>query len=194
MRMVKSIPSRTVLAHSVFVYPTETCYGLGCDATNAELVERIYAIKGRDARKQFSWIVADVKMASRYVFFSKHSFALARAHWPGPLTLVLPHKENGTVALRVSSHRIARRISKILQKPIIATSANTTGGAEPYSIDDAVRSLDSQMSLIDYIIDGGVLPYRKPTTIVSVVEDAVKVLRQGEVKIKTDPAYPGSVF
>jgi L-threonylcarbamoyladenylate synthase len=183
MIIVKAIPSKAILEHSVFVYPTETCYGLGCDVENSELVERVYAIKGRNTRKQLSWIVADLGMAKRHAVFSRHCIALAKAHWPGPLTLVLPSRENGDIALRVSSHRTARRISKILQKPIIATSANSTGDLECYSIDDVVASLGSQTSLVDYIIDGGVLPHHKPTTIVSMIENKMKVLRQGEVEM-----------
>src|SRR3990167_2776288 len=102
MLVLKRIPKLSILKNSVFVYPTETCYGLGCDATNAQLIERIYAIKGRARAKPLSWIVADIKMAERYVVFSRRAYILAKKYWPGALTMVLPAKgTNDMRAIRV---------------------------------------------------------------------------------------------
>jgi L-threonylcarbamoyladenylate synthase len=189
MYILKIIPPKEVLKKSVFVYPTETCYGIGCDATNERLVERIYKIKGRDVKKQVSWIVADIDMAKQYVEFSSRAHELAKRFWPGSLTLVLRKKDTGddiqTIALRVSSHPIAQKIVDILGKPIVATSANLSGAVSSYTIFEVVKQFKRCAEKPDFIIDGGVLKKKAPSTIVEVIEDTVKILRQGEIIIRT---------
>ena len=186
MRVLKIIPAKEALKKSVFVYPTETCYGIGCDATNERLVERIYKIKGRDAKKRVSWIVADIDMAKRYAEFPSRAVKLAKSFWPGPLTLVLRKKvsdDTQTVALRVSSHPIARKIVDILKKPIVATSANMSGAVPCYTIFELMEQFQSCSEKPDFIFDGGELKKRAPSTTVEVIGDTVRVLRQGEIII-----------
>jgi L-threonylcarbamoyladenylate synthase len=105
----------------VIVYPTETCYGLGCDATNDEACKRVFEIKKRSKEKKLPIIVASLEMAKRYAYFSRDALKLARAFWPGALTLVLRNKEkvsslvaNKKIALIVSSNKVARTLSKLL--------------------------------------------------------------------------------
>lgn len=189
-----TVPSSELLRSSVFVYPTETCYGLGCDATNAALVNRVYAIKGRSFTKPVSWIAADMHIAKRYVEFSDTARTLSEKFWPGPLTLVLPlrpecHKlaalvRSEWVGLRVSSHPVAREISRRIRRPIVATSANLAGGGECYSVDEVKRALKSQKEQPDIYIDGGVLPRVAPTTVVKIIGDGAEVLRQGAISIQ----------
>ena len=190
MQVSKRIPSLKILQRSVFVYPTETCYGLGCDATQLSLVERIYQIKGRDFNKPVSWLVADREMARQYVVFSPKALEIAQKFWPGPLTLVLPVKtsislavKERTIALRVSSHPIAQSIVKKLNQPIVATSANLSGFSDCYSIEAVISQLKGRQHQPDFIIDGGCLPKRASTTVVRVVGDRVEVLRQGGIII-----------
>ncbi|MEK9165376.1 MAG: L-threonylcarbamoyladenylate synthase [Patescibacteria group bacterium] len=180
MRVLKQIPSLEILQSSIFVYPTETCYGLGCDALQSDLVKRIYQIKGRDFKKPMSWIVADIKMAKRYVRFSAKALKLAQKYWPGPLTLVLPPKKSShLIALRVSSHPIAKKIAEELNKPIISTSANLSGSSNCYSIKEVISQFKNQKFQPDFIIDGGDLSLVQPTTIILAIRDQIKVLRQG---------------
>ena len=104
------------------VFPTETSYGLGCDATDARAVERLFAIKGRDAGKTPPLIVANLNMARAYATLSPQLEELARTYWPGALTIVAPAispsrlapqviARDGTIALRESSHEIPRELS-----------------------------------------------------------------------------------
>lgn len=181
MRVLKQIPFLEIFQSSIFVYPTETCYGLGCDALQTDLVKRIYQIKGRDFKKPMSWIIADIKMAKRYVRFSAKALKLAQKYWPGPLTIVLPSKKSSRrlTALRASSHPIAQKIAEKLNKPIISTSANLSGSSNCYSIKEVISQFKNQEFQPDFIIDGGTLLNHLPTTIVQITGNQIKVLRQG---------------
>ena len=182
------------------VFPTETAYGIGADATNTRAVERVAAIKGRDAAKTMPLIVADLKMAERYLEFSDRLRALAMDFWPGPLTIVGKAKprgagsasggngtdlspsvmrENGTIALRVSSHPVAAALTKALGVPLVATSANRAGESSCFSVEAARQQLDSQHLQPDLYLDGGVLPRSKPSTIIKQVGREIEVVRQG---------------
>jgi L-threonylcarbamoyladenylate synthase len=188
MFVSKKIPSLRLLQKSVFVYPTETCYGLGCDATQPALVKRIYQVKCRDFNKPLSIIVADLHMAKQYAEFSPIALQLAKQHWPGPLTLVLPSKvllldKDNFIALRVSSNPIATIISRMLNKPIVATSANVSGQKDCYSVKEVFVQFEGRQNQPDFIIDGGELERRLPSTVVKIVEGDVEVVREGEIKV-----------
>jgi len=178
----------------VVVFPTETCYGLAADATNAQAVRRLATIKGR-GRKTFSLIASSLAMVQRYTTPSELAMKIAKQYWPGPLTLVLPHAnklavnklspqciKDGHVAIRVSSSNIATELSKQLRKPIVATSANRSGEKECYSTRAIARQYAKQKLQPDYILDAGALPKSVPSTMVKVDRDRLRVLREGAIK------------
>lgn len=185
----------------VIIYPTETAYGLGGDATSRAAVKKIYQIKGRNFSKPLPLITASLTMAKRYAKFPPKAEELAKRYWPGPLTLVLPIVKlraaglgqnanqpslallprQTTIALRVSSNKFARRLSDKLNRPIIATSANLSGQKPTYSAQAALRQLKVKQDLIDLVIDAGRLPYQVPTTIIGIINDKIKILRQGSL-------------
>jgi len=115
----------------VIVYPTETCYALGCDVTNEKACKRILEIKKRSKKKKSPIIIANLKMTKEYAYFNKDALKLVKVFWPGPLTLLLKKKRKLSRfvgrGIRVSSNPIARELSKKLKKPIVATSANISG-------------------------------------------------------------------
>ena len=163
-----------VLKHGgIVVYPTETAYAVGCDATNPAARKRIYAIKGREKGKPLPMIVADASMADRFGKFDAMSAALARAFWPGPLTLVL-----GRAAMRVSPHPVARALARLLGRPVVSTSANRSGGKNPYRLADVLRDLGTAP---DLCLDGGTLKPLKPSTIVRCAGNRCDILREGPV-------------
>lgn len=174
----------------VVVFPTETAYALGADARNAKAVERVRAIKGRSTTKTFPLIAASREMVERFAGIPRAFERLAREHWPGALTLVLPTMgetlapgvvRDGTVAVRVSSHPVARALSDGLGAPIVSTSANRAGGDECFSVSCAREQLGDAP---DYFLDAGDLTPQPPSTIVALDDYGYpEVLRQGAIEL-----------
>ena len=170
----------------VVLFPTETAYGLAVDATNSSAVNKLHKLKGRDSHKTFPLIVSSTSMAEKYGHLRCLGRRLAKAYWPGPLTLVLEARrdsdlskslirEDGTIAMRVSSHPMAKALAKSLGAPVTATSANRVGEEAPYAVDEV--SLKA-----DFVIDSGKLPKREVSTIVRITEKELDILRQGSIR------------
>jgi len=178
------------------VYPTETSYGLGADATNEVAVRKIFAIKKRSSEKSLPMIVGSLRQAEKFVRFSSVARRLGHRYWPGPLTLVLPIKSgvnlaigvrfhgtvHGTAAVRVSSHPIARAIVQRLGRPLVSTSANISGKIPCYSIATCKKQFGRRAKDIIFV-DGGRLKKQPPSTIVSVIGKKITVIRQGLIVI-----------
>ncbi len=168
----------------VIVYPTDTVYGLGCDITNKHAVERIVRIKGRDPKKPMSFVCADLTHISRYARVSNFAYRILKRFLPGPYTFVLEASrevprllltKQKTVGIRIPDHPVCLGLVKELGNPILSTSANPSG-ADPLNRPDEIqRVLGSQ---VDLILECGVLP-RVPSTVVSLVGQQVRVLREG---------------
>src|SRR5271170_4403605 len=143
-------------------FATETVYGLGADATNARAVAKIFSIKGRPTTNPLIVHVADVSVAKRYVTaWPESAERLARAFWPGPLTMVLPKSEAivpavtaglPTVAIRCPDHPIALALLKKFSGPIAAPSANRSNRISPTTADHVRREFGND---VDLILDGG---------------------------------------
>jgi L-threonylcarbamoyladenylate synthase len=175
-------------AGEVVVYPTETFYGIGADPFIPEALESIFAIKGREAAKTIALIAhnddAAFAIASEV---PQNARILARAFWPGPLTLVMPaHPElpsaligpDGGVGVRVSSHPIARALAQGLGRPITATSANRSGAAPARTIAEARSALGGEVKAF---VDGGTLTGGAPSTIVQCDRTGWRLLRAGVI-------------
>ncbi len=183
-----------LLSGKTLIFPTETSYGLGCDATNQEAVDAIFKIKARDESKSLLVVVPTIEMAKKYLVWNNVLEELAKKYWPGPLTIVGNYKldsglaqgvvaKNNTVAVRVTTHPIVKFLTESLAKPIVATSGNVSGAGDIYSAKDAEAMFFERASQPDIILDFGQLPKNLPTTIVDVTQDKIKILRQGELKI-----------
>jgi L-threonylcarbamoyladenylate synthase len=175
-------------AGEVIVYPTETFYGIGADAFSAETIERILAIKGRDAAKTIALIAHD-EAAAFAVAREVPEFArrLARAFWPGPLTIVMPARSGlpealigpgGGIGVRVSSHPVARALTRELGRPITATSANLAGEAPTRTLTEARAALGAQIKVF---VEGGTLTGGAPSTVVECGRDGWRLLRAGAI-------------
>ncbi len=178
------------------VYPTETCYGLGCDATNEIAVQRIFAIKGREKNKSVLMIASDADMVKQFVEWNDMIDTLARAYWPGPLTIVCPKKntaalpsavvaEDHTVAFRVTNQPFAHALVAAFGRPVVSTSANLAHGPNSYRIEEVERAFVESHVRPDILIDAGELPVRPPSTVVRVSGSDVAVLRQGKIVISS---------
>lgn len=170
-------------------FPTETVYGLGADARDGQAVAAIYSAKGRPSFNPLIVHLPDLATARTLADFDDLSLKLARAFWPGPLTLVLPLKPDAglsdlvtaglpSVALRVPAHPVAHRLLAEFAGPVAAPSANPSGQISPTT---AEHVLDGLSGKIDAVIDGGPCPVGLESTIALSDGDQVAILRDGGV-------------
>ncbi len=178
----------------LIVYPTETCYGLGVDATNATAVAHLLVYKG-DRHRQVSIAVSSHTMAEDYVELNDMSRNLYANLLPGPLTVISqsrrrvdPRLESttGTLGVRFPQHNFALGLIRQFGKPITATSANTSGKKEPYSLADWRKYTTlAKQNLISLFLDAGHLIERPTSTVVDTTLNDHAVLRQGEIVLST---------
>lgn len=170
-------------------FPTETVYGLGADATNGEAVAGIYAAKQRPSFNPLISHVANLAAAQAQGVFDDQALALAKAFWPGPLTLVVPAQSYCTisdlaraglpsVALRVPAHPVARQILEAFGRPVAAPSANRSGRVSPTTAAHVREELDGRC---DLIVDGGATPVGVESTIVACLGGPPRILRPGGI-------------
>jgi len=181
------------------IYPTETLYGIGVDATNLEAIKKLTEYKNRPFGKPYSIAVTDQLMAEKYVELNDTAKNLYKTFLPGPLTVIskaLPagrqgkHKvapgvesEDGTLGIRIPDYKLVTDIVKAFGKPITSTSANASYKKRPYKISDILENISNkQKDLIGLIIDAGTLPPNEPSTVIDTTLDDSIVLRQGEIK------------
>ncbi|OIP04254.1 hypothetical protein AUK18_00395 [Candidatus Beckwithbacteria bacterium CG2_30_44_31] len=198
MRILKSTQKNIISqavkilkAGGLVIYPTETCYGAGVDATNPVAVNKILAYKTFRQGKPMSIAVADIKMAAKYVKLNPTAKNLYQKFLPGPLTVISAGKHQvapgvesstGTLGIRIPNYSLILKILKSFGKPITATSANVSYKPRPYSIKQLLKyTSQKQQTLIDLFIDAGTLPKRPASTIVDTTLDDPLILRQGKL-------------
>ncbi|MFZ3204798.1 MAG: L-threonylcarbamoyladenylate synthase, partial [Pseudomonas sp.] len=175
-------------AGKLVAFPTETVYGLGADALNAQAVAGIYAAKGRPADHPLIVHGADgdtlLRLARRV---PAPAWVLIERFWPGPLTLVLSRAASvsdavtggqGTVALRVPDHPLALALLAEFGGPLVAPSANRFGRISPTTAEHVQEELGSA---VDFILDGGPCQVGVESAIVDLSGDAPRLLRPGGV-------------
>ena len=179
-------------------FPTETVYGLGADATNDLAVAKIFEAKGRPRFNPLIAHVADVEMAQRFVHWNETAQLLAKAFWPGPLTLVLPIKSGtglsplvtadlDSLAVRVPAHHVAHRLLHAFGGPVAAPSANPSGRISPTNTAHVLAGLDGR---VDAVVDGGDCAVGLESTIVGLL-GAPTLLRPGGVPLEAIEAELG---
>jgi len=177
-------------------FPTDTVYGVGALAFDSSAVERVFAAKGRDAAKALPILLADVESASRVAEpLPDGAQKLAKAFWPGPLTLVVRKlacvpeavSQGNTIGLRVPDHPVAIALLRACG-PLAATSANPSGGPNPLSADEVVSGLGDK---IDLVLDGGKTPGGRPSTVVDCTVEPPVLVREGPVSLASILAVLG---
>ncbi|MGM9643142.1 MAG: L-threonylcarbamoyladenylate synthase [Eubacteriales bacterium] len=170
------------------VFPTETVYGLGGDATHSESARKIYAAKGRPSDNPLIIHIAKPEDVELYAVTSKLYYRLARHFMPGPLTVILPKKDTipvtvtgglDSVAVRCPAHPVANKLIELCGLPVAAPSANISGKPSPTCAAHCIEDLDGR---VDCIIDGGDCAFGVESTIVKLTgEDSLVLLRPGAV-------------
>ncbi|KKS96204.1 MAG: Sua5/YciO/YrdC/YwlC family protein [Microgenomates group bacterium GW2011_GWC1_43_13] len=182
---------RALKSGGLVIYPTETLYGIGVDATNPKAIKKLTKYKNRPFGKPYSIVVTDQKMAEEYVELNSVAKNVYREFLPGPLTVISKGKhklakgvesENGTLGIRIPDYKLVIETVRKLGKPITATSANASYKKRPYAIADILNNISNkQKMLIDLIIDAGDLPHNEPSTVIDTTLDDLVTLRQGEI-------------
>jgi|GEM_PF-79517 L-threonylcarbamoyladenylate synthase len=199
-KRIKALAISALKRGFVLVYPTDTIYGLGCDARNGKAKKKIYRIKGRPASKQLPVIMADMKMVKRYLIVGGEEERLLKKVWPGPVSVVLRAKKTkearvvfdgaSTGMVRIPENGFARSLSKMLGVPIVSTSTNISGKRplnDPKKI--ASHFAYKRTAMPDIIVDGDILKRTKASTIVDLAHfPDMRIIRSG-AGIKTVRQY-----
>lgn len=172
----------------VIGFPTETFYGLGADARNEAAIKKIFAVKGRDFNNPILVVIGE---PGHVDLLAGDIPALARSlmqrFWPGPVTILFRASAavsqkltagSGKIGIRLTSHPIARELARKLGGPLTATSANLSGAPECSTAAEVLSQLEGK---IDGLVDGGITPGGKGSTIVDATVAPVYVLREGVI-------------
>ena len=180
---------------ALIAFPTETVYGLGADASNEKAVARIYEVKGRPQDHPLILHIASIDDISYWASdVSNYALALARAYWPGPMTLIFKRSDaakdfvtggQDTVGLRVPDHALALELlqecKKIGVHAIAAPSANRFGHVSPTTAAAVNEEIGAYLSAQDLILDGGPAQVGLESTIIDCTGNAPKILRPGAI-------------
>ena len=174
------------------IYPTETVYGAGVDATNQTAVDKLLKYKSRREGKPLSIAVSNQKMAEEYAQINQQAQEIYEQFLPGPVTVVSKAlgslaqgvaSEFGTIGIRIPDYNLILDIVKNLKKPMTSTSANASGQRRPYQIKHILNNIsDQQKNKIDLILDAGTLPPREPSTVIDTTLSTPLTVRSGDIK------------
>ncbi|MGV8057287.1 MAG: L-threonylcarbamoyladenylate synthase [Smithellaceae bacterium] len=184
MRLVKKAVD-VLRDGGIIIYPTDTVYGLGCDLSNKKGIEKIYEIKRRNKKQPLSFICSDLKHISQYAKVTDYAYKTMKRLLPGSYTFILEASrlvpkiilpKRPTTGIRVPDNNICLAMVRELGQPIISTSVKTSQGEDlgnPYIIEEYWGKQ------VDLIIDGGnIIP--EPSSVISLVDDNIEILRIGK--------------
>jgi L-threonylcarbamoyladenylate synthase len=186
-----------LLAGNLVAFPTETVYGLGADACNADAVARIYSVKSRPADHPLIVHVASMDALGDWAAdVSEYAISLARDFWPGPMTLIMKRSQlvgdfvtggQETVGVRVPDHPVALGLLEAFAraggKGVAAPSANRFGNVSPTTAQAVADELGDYLGDADQILDGGACEVGVESTIIDCTGDAPRILRPGAVTV-----------
>jgi len=165
------------------VYPTDTVYGLGADAENEEAVLRVYEVKGRERDKPLTIAVSDFDMLEGYAVLNKVSRELVRHFLPGKVTFILPKTKRvpdsvnpKAIGVRIPNLDLTRDLIRSFGRAVTATSANRSGSPPKRDPREVAEEIE-----VDLLLDYGVLPPSRPSTVVDLTGERPVLVREGDV-------------
>ena len=182
----------TIIQHGgIVAHATETCYGFACDLTNSQAIQTLFLLKNRPDMQQVSALFPSVDAAKEWVEWNEKAEQLAEKYLPGPLTMILPLKtgqrltinDQHTLGVRISSHPIAQHLAEIAHVPLSTTSANLHGMPSAYSAEEIVDQFREREIQPNLILDSGKIPHVEASTIVSLENGTMRIVRQGTMII-----------
>jgi len=195
MRVLKAtsenirVASEIVRDGGLVVYPTDTVYGLGCDPLNVKAVQRVFRVKG-DRKKPLPILASSVADLEKIAGLSDRARKIAAKFWPGPLTIIVPKKSAlpsvvtcglGSVGVRVPKHDVAVQLIRLSGGLLVGTSANKMGEKPPRTASEAAEQLGEE---VDVILDGGPTPLGVSSTVIDLIAEEPKILREGPVSFE----------
>ena len=185
---------------NIVLHATETCYGFTCDITNQAAVKQLFDLKKRGYLKPVSALFSSVAMAQRYVQWNETANQLAQKHLPGPLTIILPLREDapsslyptpsggGTIGVRISSHPTVLALVQQFNGPLVTTSANTSGSPCCYRVEDVLKQFgqyvtDQYTNLPFFVLEDTPLVNALPSTVVDCTNNKMTIVRNGVIEL-----------
>lgn len=174
----------------VIIYPTDTVYGLGCGLSNKRGIEKIYEIKRRNKKRPLSFVCSDLKHISQYALVTDYAYKTMKRFLPGPYTFILEASrlvpkiilpKRPTTGIRVPANEICLALIRELGQPIISTSVQTQDGED---LGDPAIINEHFGRIVEMIIDGGII-VPEPSSVISLVDDTIEVLRTGKGDVST---------
>lgn len=177
------------------VFPTDTAYALGVDATSENAVKRLFKIKKRKPSKPVHVVVSGLAMAKKYAKFTPAAEKLFKKFMPGPLTIILPlngrgsayellSAGTGTIGIRMPKNKIALALVKKLGKPITATSANVSSAPTAYSVSQINWQYRNEKHKPDLVPGSGKLKHVMASTMVKLTDSRISIIRRGPITKK----------
>ncbi len=180
----------TLKSNGLVIFPSDTVYGLLCDAESSKAVQKLILFKNRPPGKAIS-VFCDFKLINKLVKINKQQQEIIKEILPGPFTVIIPSRhivnkllesEKECLGIRIPSFQMINRLIQEYGKPLTATSANLAGRSPHYSVSSLFSEISKkQADLIDLIVDAGTLPRNKPSTVVDLTLPSIKILSQGDV-------------
>ena len=178
---------------SIFCYPTDTLYGLGCRYDNKTSIEKIISLKGREKNHFFTLLFKDSKMLNNFFSISELEKNIINKFLPGKLSILLTPKDKNMfynnfiglddkVSCRISSDSFTKEIYNKIDFPIVSTSANISGNENLFNISDIINTFEKSL---DFIVDYGDIGYSRGSTILNVNKDSLNLIRDGDIQFET---------
>ncbi|MDI6758824.1 MAG: L-threonylcarbamoyladenylate synthase [Candidatus Omnitrophota bacterium] len=162
------------------ILPTETVYGIAANSLNPKAVARLFEIKKRPKDKSFSLLIAQKENIEEFARnIPRFAYKLMAKFWPGPLTVILKAKTEGTIGIRIPDNKIALKIISLLGAGVACPSANISGLPAAVKFEDAIKDL---YGLVDFAIDAGPAKLGVESSVVDCAEGCLKIMREGAIK------------
>ncbi|HCX27957.1 MAG TPA: threonylcarbamoyl-AMP synthase [Candidatus Portnoybacteria bacterium] len=185
--------AKVMLKGGVVVFPTDTVYGLGCDATDEAAIRKVFRMKGRDKKKALAVVVRDIAMAKKISFIDKRLERALEVIWPGAVSVILWRRHKlpevltaggEKIALRIPDYKLTYLLAENMGRPYVATSANLSGEQATIKISQVLEYFENSFLKPDLILDAGDLKFCEPSTVLDLSTDKPKIVRIGPVDKK----------
>lgn len=182
---------KSIKRGEVIVCPTDTVYGVICDATNEKAVKKLFRIKKRPRGKPISIFVRDVKSAKKFAYIDENQEKFLKQVWPGGITAVLRPKRKllptisqrkNTIGVRIPDFKFVLDLIGKLNLPIAESSANISGKPASTKINEVLKQFEKQDLKPDLVLDAGNLKKAKPSTVIDLTDIQPKILRKGKIR------------